>query len=184
MSMCPDIWNVLHDGTVVAVVGRVPGNLRIDIEADYLRSRFTDHGSRFVITLQDCRTCEFQQWSSPEHLVTDLHEIAGLQLWILSADVTENVCIVHCTQGDNGGTLRVPARDAALALDSGRTLTLEEISAWPMHTGPSLHQASLMTDRSWPDPQPMVVVAVSQASAAGEPRATDSKSMRTRPATG
>jgi len=129
MSMCPDFWNVLHDGTVVAVAGRVPGDLRIDVEADYLRSRFTDHGSRFVITLQDCRTFEFHRWPAPGQPVTDLHEIAALQLWILSADVAENVCIVHCTQGDNGGTLRVSARDAALALDSGRVLTLEEISS-------------------------------------------------------
>ena len=127
MSMRPEIWNVLHDGTIAGVSGRVPGEVRIEIEADYLRTRFVDPGVRFVITLQDCRTFAFQQWSSAENLVTDLQEIAALRLWILSADVAEDYCVVHCTQGDKGGTLKVSARDASLALDSGRTLTLEEI---------------------------------------------------------
>ena len=127
MSMRPEFWNVLHDGTVARVGGRVPGEVRIEIEADYLRTRFVDPGGRFVITLQDCRTFAFQQWSSPENPVTNLQEIAALRLWILSADVADDYCVVQCTQGDNGGTLKVSAQDASLALDNGRTLTLEEI---------------------------------------------------------
>jgi hypothetical protein len=39
MSHCPEIWNVLHDGTIVAMAGQVPGEVKLEIEADYLRGR-------------------------------------------------------------------------------------------------------------------------------------------------
>jgi hypothetical protein len=35
----PAIWNVLHDGVIVAVDGVLPGDLRIDVEIGYLRKR-------------------------------------------------------------------------------------------------------------------------------------------------
>ena len=60
MSHCPDLWNVLHDGTIVAVTGQVPGEVRLEIETDYLRIRFSDEGPLFALTLRDCSRLVFK----------------------------------------------------------------------------------------------------------------------------
>ncbi len=41
----PGIWNILHDGVIVAVDGTLPGDLRIDVEIGYFRKRIPDPGT-------------------------------------------------------------------------------------------------------------------------------------------
>jgi hypothetical protein len=55
----PAIWNILHDGVIVAVEGTVPGNLRIDIEIDYLRKRIPDSGNLIPVLLIGCTRFAF-----------------------------------------------------------------------------------------------------------------------------
>jgi hypothetical protein len=132
MTNCPDIWNVLHDGTIVAVAGEVPGELTLEIEADYLRRRFADQGRRFVLTLRDCTHLIFKPWDESQRAVTRLEDLAALSLWILSADKVDGRCAVHCSRGHSdagGGVLEVVAEDAVLTLDAGRIVSKEEIEA-------------------------------------------------------
>lgn len=56
-----------------------------------------------------------------------------MRLCILSADVAERSCIVHCSASAllniGGGRLEVATDAAVLALDSGRQIALEELAA-------------------------------------------------------
>jgi hypothetical protein len=132
MTNCPDIWNVLHDGTIVAVAGEIPGELTLEIEADYLRRRFDERGRRFVLTLRDCTHLIFKPWDESHRAVTRLEDLAALSLWILSADNVDGRCAVRCSrpQADaGGGVLEVVAEDAVLRLDTGRIVSTDEIEA-------------------------------------------------------
>jgi len=57
MSSCPDIWNLLHDAVIVGIAGKVPGTLELDLQIDYLRTRFPDPGNLLRLLLEGCREC-------------------------------------------------------------------------------------------------------------------------------
>ena len=129
MDTCPTIWNVFHDGIIVGVEGSIPGDLAILIECDYLRERFAEPGSKFMLTIHDCSKFQFRSWADDQSLVTDLNALGHLGLWILSADETDDHCKVHCSQTGpgSGGVLEVIAENASVRLDAGRLITLTEI---------------------------------------------------------
>lgn len=127
--MSPEIWNLLHDATLRAVAGQLPGILRLEIEADYLRSRFAESGTGFVMILTGCRRFEFQPWAFDSQPVSDLLEIAQLKLWLLSADsAADGCCQVHCSTDGGGGVLRICASEALLTLENGTVVTLETLA--------------------------------------------------------
>jgi hypothetical protein len=132
MSHCPDLWNVLHDGTIVAVTGQVPGEVKLEIEADYLRDRFNDEGGLFALMLRDCSRLVFKPWEEGQTTISRLDELGALALWILSAEEVEGQCAVSCTRNvanGAGGVLEVVATDAVLSLDTGRVVSRDEIEA-------------------------------------------------------
>lgn len=129
MDLCPEVWNVLHDAVVTGVSGQVPGTVRLEIEADYLRRRFVDPGQGFVLTLIGCRTFAFRSWAPTVDVLNDLREISRLRLVILSADATDEHCVIHCSTGETGGVLHVSAGAATLALDSGDAVSFEAIAS-------------------------------------------------------
>lgn len=131
MTHCPDLWNVLHDGTIVALSGQVPGEVKLQIEADYLRDRFGDDGRLFVLTLRECRRLVFTPWEQGQSTITRLDELATLALWILSAEDVDGACAVTCNRkiDNGGGVLEVAAGDAVLCLDTGRLVSKDEIEA-------------------------------------------------------
>lgn len=130
MSHCPDLWNVLHDGTIVAVTGQVPGEVRLEIEADYLRIRFNDEGQLFALTLRDYSRLVFKPWEEGQTAICRLDELGALALWILSAEEVDGKCAVSCSRKvatGAGGVLEVVATDAVLSLDTGRVVSKDEI---------------------------------------------------------
>ncbi len=129
---CPRIWNVLHDAIVIGVSGEVPGDVVLTLECDYLRRRFTDPGNTFALTLNQCTRLVFHPWPSESAVVDTFNELAGLGLWILSAEQRRDFCEVHCARRDgsqDGGRLEVSAVGARLQLDTGRMIELKEIEA-------------------------------------------------------
>jgi hypothetical protein len=132
MDRCPTLWNLLHDGIVVAIAGSVPGEVRLEIEADYLRNRFAESGNRFVLTLRGCRRFVFCPWDSKQQATSDVVEIERKTLLILSADQVDEYCVVHCSEpartGEGGGRLEVTTDEAVFALDSGRAVAVEELA--------------------------------------------------------
>lgn len=117
----PAIWNILHDGVIVAVEGTVPGSLWIDIEIDYLRKRFADPGTLIQVHLMGCTRFAFKEYEKSD-FSTGLTEIAATRPVMVSASIKDGVCEVDCTVG----TLEVVAGDGAMRLDNGREVTLQE----------------------------------------------------------
>jgi hypothetical protein len=116
--MKPDIWNVLHDGSIVRICGAIPGDVQLAVEIRYLRARFPDPGDCLLLTLHGCTLLSYEDWTTGV-ISTDLAEIAASEPEILNSDEPTTVIC-------NGGTLRIEAVDFSLALDNGRAITLEE----------------------------------------------------------
>lgn len=119
-----DIWNVLHDGTVVRAEGRVPGDVQLSISINYLRRRFADIGEYVVLTLHEC-TCLGYEPDDPPGCLTELQAIAAAEPEILKAENWTDPNTVYCVSG----TLRVTAKTFSLALDNSRSITFEELAS-------------------------------------------------------
>ena len=127
---CPDIWNVLHDATVLEASGNIHEDVVLRLECDYLRERFEPSGAEFFLKLVACSRFDFESWDEGQDLLTDIRQIGTLRLWILSADSMSDHCKVHCSRQVRdaaGGTLRVATKSAELRLDSGRAVSIAEI---------------------------------------------------------
>lgn len=124
MDFYPAIWNVLHDGTITAIAGSVPGTVRLDVSIDYLRQRFADSGRTIQVILTGCTRFAYRDYEAKD-FTTDLSAIASIQPEVLSAEMRGDLSEICCV----GGTLEVRASSGSLALDSGRRLTLEELIA-------------------------------------------------------
>jgi hypothetical protein len=118
----PSIWNVLHDGTIAAIEGEVPGTLRFRIEIWYLRPYFSPAGKAFVVELAECDLFEVLPWSD-DSLSRDVAAFAALRPRILSAEeMDDSVKVIW-----RGGELRLRYSSVHLALDTGEPLTLEAL---------------------------------------------------------
>ena len=122
--MNADIWNVLHDGSVLRVSGAVPGDVQFAVWIDYLRSRFPDPGDRILLTLHGCTALSYQPHGDDTAL-TDLAAIAKAEPEILQAKDWTDASVVECVSGN----MRVTATDFSLSLDSGRAITFDELCA-------------------------------------------------------
>jgi hypothetical protein len=111
----PAIWNILHDGVIVAVKGTLLGDLRMDVEIDHLRKRIPDPGTLIQVSLIGCTRFAYRQYDNAKFSTT-LTEVAAMRPEILRASMTEEVCEVDCVDG----TLEVVAEDGAIRLDNGR----------------------------------------------------------------
>jgi hypothetical protein len=120
--MSPDIWNVLHDGSVLGVFGAVPGDVQFAVCIDYLRNRFTDPGNRVLLTLHGCNALTFQP-DGDDVALTDFEAIAKAEPEILQAKDWTDASVVECVNG----TIRITAADFSLALDSGRAITFDDL---------------------------------------------------------
>lgn len=121
-SFYPAIWNILHDGVIVAVDGVVPGTLRLDISIDYLRKRFVEPGDSIQVLLVGCTRFAYRQ-SAEEPFTADLSAIAAERPEILSASMIDGSCEVECSDG----VLEVVASDGSVRLDTGRAIMLTEL---------------------------------------------------------
>jgi hypothetical protein len=119
----PTIWEVLHDGSIVTASGTVPGKVLLDVSIDYLRERFSDSGKTIRLTLIGCTRFAYRDFNAGEEFVTDLSAIAAMEPEVLNAETRDGLSIIDCA----GGILEVAAADALIALDSGRSITLQEL---------------------------------------------------------
>jgi hypothetical protein len=122
MDFFPAIWNVLHDGRIVAASGEVPGTVRVNVSIDYLRERFTDLGKVIEVTLTGCTRFAYKPFEEQE-FTTGLSAIADFKPEVSSAELQDGLCKIDCVSG----WLEVAAVDGSLSLDSGRAITLQEL---------------------------------------------------------
>ena len=118
----PSIWNVLHDGAVERIVGSVPGDVRVYVGVEYLRERFADDGDGIVVCLSDCTAFSHRLYDADD-VVTDLPAIANESVTILSAKMHGSMCRVFT----DSGILDMKCQGGSVALDSGRTISLDEL---------------------------------------------------------
>jgi hypothetical protein len=122
MDFFPTIWNVLHDGIIIAVTGAVPGTVRLNVSIDYLCKRFPEGGENIQVTLTSCTRFAYRDENESE-FTTDFSTIAAFEPWIVNAKLVEGLCVIDC----NCGVFAVRADDGSLALESGRVITLQEL---------------------------------------------------------
>ncbi len=121
MNFFPTIWQVLHDGTIRAAEGSVPGDVCLTISIDYLRERFPDSGKFFRLTLHECTLFAYYNFGPPEFV--GLSRIARFKPEILDAEMEGDINRIYCV----GGILRLTAGSGSIGLDSGRVVELQEV---------------------------------------------------------
>ena len=130
-TMNAEIWNLLHDGSILEISGSIPGNVHLAVRIDYLRDRFPDPGHRIVLTLHGCTSFSYQPLESSASFadsavpLTDLSAIAAAKPEIRHAKDWTHAHLVECGDGD----LEAIAEGFSLALDNGRPISFEDLCA-------------------------------------------------------
>jgi len=118
------IWNVLHDGGIERIDGVIPGDIRVYISIEYLRERFQDDGDTILVTLSNCTLFSHRIYDAA-HAVSDLTAIANESVTILSAEMHGLQCRVFT----DVGVLEMKCENGSISLDSGRAVSLEELTS-------------------------------------------------------
>jgi hypothetical protein len=120
----PSIWNVLHDGTITAIDGVVPGTLKVSVDIWYLRPFFAPAGTAFVVELTECDLFEVLRWDDATP-PADPVSFAALQPSILEASVEhDEVKMIWI-----GGELRLRYASVRISLDTGSAIPMEALLA-------------------------------------------------------
>lgn len=122
LSFFPDVFNVLHDGDIVAISGIVPGTVLLDIDIKYLRRRFPEPGKIIKLTIIGCTHFAYRDFDESK-FITDLSAIEAFKPMIIGAVMRGEICDVDCLKGP----LEITATDGSLSLDNGRPVSLEEL---------------------------------------------------------
>lgn len=110
-------WNLLHDGTIVAIVPH-DDRFTVSVEIPYLRNRFEPPGAALLLEL--CGGSDFEYAEYEGKSFSALSEIVGAEPDILEARREEDRVVVS----GSAGVLRLRYRGLALRLDSGSPLAL------------------------------------------------------------
>ncbi len=116
-----DIWNVLHDGEICDIEGRIPGDVKIRVWIPYLRRMFSDDGDELIVTLRSCRKLTMKRWD--DEATGDFYQISGAEF-----DIGHTKCVdIPIKVVGSNGELEVDFLDFALALDNGVIISAKEL---------------------------------------------------------
>lgn len=121
------IWNVLHDGEVIAADGLVPGDLRLSVGIAYLCGHLPTEAGHVVVTLVGCDRFEYRPYEQPT--VSDPSKVAAVGLEMLSAEVADGAMCVECADGGYGGQLVMRYSFAQTSTAEGRPLSQAELES-------------------------------------------------------
>jgi hypothetical protein len=113
-------WQYLHDGSIERIDGAVPGDLVVRVSIEYLRAQFAGAGDGFDIALHGCTRFEFEPYGGVP--CDDLAAIAAMDVEILSR-ADEMPLTIACVTG----VLRLDYAAAAIRLDTGEPVTIEQL---------------------------------------------------------
>jgi hypothetical protein len=94
-----EIFNLLHDGLLKQIEGRVPGDITFLVECDYLRQRIADPGRLFLIKISQCADLRLEENPPDATVVRDPAKIASMELWILSAECINSEIVIYTGAG-------------------------------------------------------------------------------------
>ena len=120
-------WNVLHDGRVISIEGKVPGDLRLSIEIEYLCGSLATRSGHMVVKLVGCERFEYLPYQEPP--VTVLSEIVSLTLGLLTAKLVAGCLSIQCSGRGYGGQLLLRYDVAHTATAEGVALTQAELES-------------------------------------------------------
>lgn len=120
-----DVWNVLHDGELIAADGSVPGELKLSVGIAYLCVHLPTDAAHVIITLSGCDRFEYQPYRDPR--VSNPSAVAAMRLQFLSAEVADGAVSVECADGGYGGHLALQYLSASAATAEGRPLSQSEL---------------------------------------------------------
>lgn len=126
-TMDPAAWNVLHDGSLTAIKGCIPGEVILSVEIAYLCRFLPTKASILNVTLYQCDQFEYRPYEAPPVLALSVIVAGGLEL--LSAELNEGSMCIACSDGEHGGTLHLRYNAACIATQEGRVLTLAELES-------------------------------------------------------
>lgn len=121
--MSAALWDILQNGRVESITGKVPGTISVAVSLSHLRQQFPNEGDGFRIDLSHCSEFEYREnEDSPRQ---DFYPIA--------ASSPESVRLeyghVPVTVNFITGTLSASYAQAHIFLDSGALISFAELSA-------------------------------------------------------
>jgi hypothetical protein len=117
------VWNTLHDGSIDAIHGSVPGDLHVRVDIEYLCQKLPTKASHVVVHLRGCRQFAYRPFEGGA--VNDLQEIATAGVEVLSAKEVSGSVSVCCV----GGFLNLAYDRAEISLAEGRAISQAELEA-------------------------------------------------------
>ena len=122
MNPRAEIWNVLHDGGIVAIDGVIPGDVAMRVNIPYLRKMFSADGEDVIVLLANCTKLTMKIWD--EDVTTDEPKrIVDIETEILSTESEDVPVHIFTTLGE----LDIDFEAFSLSLDNGRSITFEEL---------------------------------------------------------
>lgn len=117
-----DIWNLLHDGSIIAFSGDYPGNISLKVEIEYICEGLTPKSKFLWVHLRGCSDLTYTSFECPD-VVIGLDQLEDFDLEILSAKDNEDYVSVCCTDG----ILRLKYEDVTCELDNGVLVTFSTL---------------------------------------------------------
>jgi hypothetical protein len=125
MMMDIATWNVLHDARLIAAEGAVPGDLRLEIDINYLCKLLPTASTLLVVEISSCTQFEYRSFD--RRPLRDPHDIASVRLEILRAQLESETMSIECADGSYGGQLLVKYLNATLSTIEGAILSQKEL---------------------------------------------------------
>lgn len=122
--MDAELWNLLHDGGVEQLTGRVPGDVIVRASLSWLTAEFQPASELLTVVLHGCVGIEYREFGQ-RGWRTGIGQLQGLPIELLSAVKSGDAIEVTASQG----LLRLRYADAELRLDDGRLLSIAELAA-------------------------------------------------------
>ena len=123
--MNTEAWRFFHDGAIEQIKGEVPGSIVLKIGISYLRRMFSSEGDGFFVRLGGCTRFDFAKYDGNSYfpVISTLLDIEAEEPERLSVRLTDPLVIV-C----ESGLLTLAYEDIEITLDSGESLTIEQLA--------------------------------------------------------
>ena len=118
-----DIWNLLHDGNIVAFSNVGPGDISVKVEIEYLCELLATGSKFLLIHLRDCSDISYSPFKSSDTVIKP-ESLGECDLEILSAKNEHSYISVCCTEG----IIRLSYMDAYYELDNGVPISFATLS--------------------------------------------------------
>jgi len=121
------LWNLLHDGDIVAIVRGQGGSVTIGVEVEFLDDPTAEGAGTVMVDLEECSEVVFVDGDSYEQ-VTDPAAIVARHPDILSARERDGLIVILCSEGE----LRLRYSSSSLRVAGSSPLTVESLESTSM----------------------------------------------------